>query len=389
MTRNSNLLDRAADAAAVAAKYCDEVDAQSRFPAEAMQALKDARMMGIMVPRDLGGESASLRDIADVCALLGQNCASTAMVYAMHQIKVSSVVSHGAEDPWHRAFMACIASQQLLLGSSTTEGGGIGGDLGNSICAVERDGDEFKLRKDATVISYATECDAILVTARRAPDAPGSDQVMATLLKSQYTLEKTAEWDTLGMRGTCSEGFIFEGRAPIEQIMPQPFAEIAARSMLAHAHLLWGALWYGIAANAVARAQAYVRAEARKKPGQNPVGALRVAEAAGMLQLMRSSLNAGIDRFERAQLANDDLNSMSFAIDMCNLKIGTSRLLNDIVQQAMMVCGINGYKNGTPYSLGRHMRDAMSAPLMINNDRIFGNTSNMLLVHRLDQRLAS
>jgi acyl-CoA dehydrogenase len=53
-----------------------------------------------------------------------------------------------------------------------------------------------------------------------------------------------------------------------------------------------------------------------------------------------------------------------------------------------MVCGIMGYKNDTPFSLGRHMRDAMSAPIMINNDRIFGNTSNLLLVHRLDQRLA-
>jgi acyl-CoA dehydrogenase len=48
-----------------------------------------------------------------------------------------------------------------------------------------------------------------------------------------------------------------------------------------------------------------------------------------------------------------------------------------------------GYKNDTPYSLGRHWRDAMSAQLMINNDRIFGNTSNLLLVHRLDPHLLS
>ena len=89
MTRNSPLLERAVDACAVAAKFCDDVDRQSRFPTESMQALKDARLMGVMIPRELGGESASLRDIADLCAQLGQNCASTAMVYAMHQIKVS------------------------------------------------------------------------------------------------------------------------------------------------------------------------------------------------------------------------------------------------------------------------------------------------------------
>jgi acyl-CoA dehydrogenase len=46
-----------------------------------------------------------------------------------------------------------------------------------------------------------------------------------------------------------------------------------------------------------------------------------------------------------------------------------------------------GYKNGTPYSLGRHLRDAHSAQLMISNDRILGNTSTMLLVQKPDTSL--
>ena len=190
------------------------------------------------------------------------------------------------------------------------------------------------------------------------------------------------------MRGTCSEGFIFEGRAPAEQIFPEPFADIAARSMLAHAHILWGSLWCGIAMNALSRAQAYIRAEARKKPGATPTGAARVGNAASMLQLMRSTLKTAIRRYESALASPDELTTMSFALDMNNLKIGASRLTVEIIQEALMVCGIHGYKNDTPYSVGRHLRDALSAPLMINNDRIAGNTSNLLLVHRLDQRLA-
>ncbi|MEJ1963846.1 MAG: hypothetical protein WDO56_20735 [Gammaproteobacteria bacterium] len=46
--------------------------------------------------------------------------------------------------------------------------------------AVERDGDSFKLNKDATTISYGQSADALLVTCRRAPDAPASDQVLGT-----------------------------------------------------------------------------------------------------------------------------------------------------------------------------------------------------------------
>ncbi len=381
------LIDRASEVAAVAAQYCDAVDRDARFPHEAIRAMKEQRLLGIMIATEYGGEGATTQEIAEVCTLLGQHCSASAMIFAMHQIKVGSLVTHGEDTQWHRDFMRRLTGEQLLLGSATTENG-TGGDLGSSICAIERKGDTFTLRKDATVISYGQHCDAILATARRAPDAPNSDQVMVVLTKDGYSLDKTVDWNTMGMRGTCSEGYILNAQGENEQIFEKPFAEISAQSMLAMAHIFWAALWYGIATNAVSRAQSFVRIEARKKPGTPPPGALRVAEAASMLQLMKASIASSIHRFEAGRKNVDDLTSVSFAIDMNNLKIGASRLCVDIVQQAMMVCGIMGYKNDTPFSLGRHMRDAMSAPIMINNDRIFGNTSNLLLVHRLDQRLA-
>lgn len=381
-----SLIDRASEVATVASRHSDEVDRDARFPHEAIRAMKEHRLLGIMIAREYGGEAATLQEIAEICTLLGQHCAASAMIFAMHQIKVGSLVTHGADTQWHRAYMQRLTTEQLLLGSATTENG-TGGDLGNSVCAIERDGERFRLRKDATCISYGMHCDAILATARRARDAHASDQVMVVLPKDSYTLQRTGEWNALGMRGTCSEGYIINAQGSNEQIFERPFAEIAEQSMLAMAHILWSALWYGIAVNAVSRAQSYVRAEARKKLGQHLPGALRVAEAASMLQLMKGSIDSSIYRFETARKRPEDLATMSFAIDINNLKIGTSRLCVDIVHHAMMVCGIMGYKNGTPYSLGRHLRDAMSAPIMINNDRIFGNTSNLLLVHRLDQRL--
>src|SRR5206468_3647816 len=145
--------NRAAEDAAVAPQYADEVDREARFPHETLAALKETRLLSILIPEELGGESASLSDIAEICSLIGQNCASSAMMYAMHNIKVSSLVSHGRDSNWHRGFMQRISDEQLLLASATTEGG-IGGDLRNSICAVEIDGENFKLGKDATVISY-------------------------------------------------------------------------------------------------------------------------------------------------------------------------------------------------------------------------------------------
>ena len=51
-----------------------------------------------------------------------------------------------------------------------------------------------------------------------------------------------------------------------------------------------------------------------------------------------------------------------------------------ICQDAMGVCGIVGYKNDTPFSVGRHLRDAMSAVLMVANERIHQTNASLLLI---------
>jgi acyl-CoA dehydrogenase len=379
-------LNRGASVVATAARHADDVDRNGRFPAEAVQALKQARLLSLLIPAELGGAGARLSEVAELCTLLGQHCASTAMVFAMHQIKASSFVSHGADSEWHRGFMRRIADEQLLLASATTEGG-VGGNLRASVCAFEHDGDMFRVAKEGALISYGAQADAILVTARRAPDAPPSDQQMAVLAKGQFRLDRTGSWDALGMRGTCSEGFTLSGEAPSEQILPKPFADIASQSMLATSHLLWGAVWLGIAGDALARAQTFVRKDARHRGEGLSPGALRLAEASTKLQLMRANIMEGLKRFASASEDADDLNSMGFAATMNNIKLGSSQLAIEIINHALLITGIAGYKNDTPFSVGRHMRDALSAQVMISNDRIHANMSSLLLAHRIDSRL--
>jgi acyl-CoA dehydrogenase len=41
-----------------------------------------------------------------------------------------------------------------------------------------------------------------------------------------------------------------------------------------------------------------------------------------------------------------------------------------------------GYREDSEFSLGRILRDAHGAALMINNDRINANSAQMLLIHR-------
>ncbi|WP_428841132.1 acyl-CoA dehydrogenase family protein [Bradyrhizobium pachyrhizi] len=374
--------------AKVAAQQVDAVDREGRFPADTIEALKRERLLGVAIPVEHGGEELGTMEIAELIVQLAQACGSSAMIYAMHQIKTSSFVSHGGASDWHLAYMRRIAAEQLLMASATTEAG-IGGNLRNSICAVEVADGRFSLTKEATVISYGRHADAILATARRAPDAASSDQVMVVIPADlNRTLERTSVWDTLGMRGTCSDGFHLLAHGDAAQIFPKPFSEIAAQSMLASSHIFWAATWFGIATDAFNRAQAFVKAAARKQADGNlPPGALRLAEAAALLQEMKGHLTAAIDRFDAAKGNDDALSSIGFTAEINALKVAASEKAGAIVRLAMLVNGIVGYKNGTPFSVGRHLRDVSSAPLMISNDRILSNTATLLLMSRFDTSL--
>jgi acyl-CoA dehydrogenase len=375
-------LEAAARAAAeVASLHADDVDRSARFPSEAVDAMRAQGLLGAMVPKTFGGHGASLRCLAQICKTLAESCSSSAMVFAMHQIQVACLLEHAPSDAWHRHLLERLTGEQLLLASATSEDT-VGGNLRNSACSVQTEGEQFGLEKLASTISYGAYADGILVTARRNPDAPASDQVLITVLKSDYELERRSGWDSLGMRGTCSEAFKLIARGGLEQVLPTPFAEIADHTMLPVSHVLWAAVWIGIASNAVDRAKQFFRVQARAKPGTLPPGGTRLAEAVGLLQLMHARLTMSLDSYALTRQTESLSETMAFASDMNLLKTSVSTTAIAVVSQVLMICGMAGYKNGTPFSVGRHLRDLHSAPLMINNDRIAANTASLLLAQR-------
>jgi acyl-CoA dehydrogenase len=206
--------------------------------------------------------------------------------------------------------------------------------------------------------------------------------------KKGCKLERTEGWDTLGMRGTCSNGYHLKASGEMAQVMGTPYAEVSAQTMLPTSHLVWSALWLGIATNAVSRARAFVRQAARKKPGApaSP-GAWRLAEASSQLQLMKSNVVAALRQYEAALGSEDALSSLPFAVAMNNLKTGSSQMAVQVINHALLICGLSGYRNDSPFSVARHLRDAHSAALMVNNDRILANTANLLLALRDDPEL--
>jgi acyl-CoA dehydrogenase len=383
----ASLGERAAAVAAIAARHAAEVDSTPRFPAESFAAVKAQRLLGILVPSNLGGEGASVQHVADVCYRLGQACSSTAMIYAMHQVKVACLVRHGRASETIERLLRRLCNEQLLLASSTTEGQR-GGDVRSSEAAVEHRDGRIHLERRATVISYGSQADGVVTTARRAADADPSDQVLIAFLKEDYSLTRLQGWNTLGMRGTCSEGYTLKASGLPGQVLPEPYEGIHSRTMVPFAHLLWGSVWAGIAAGATARAQAFVRHAARHAGGQAPPGTPQLTQAQSKLRTLRGVLANSLRAYESRMDDPKALGALDFQSQITLTKVEVSELAVATVLTALRVCGLSGYRCDSEFSVERQLRDVLSSPLMINNDRILASLAGTSLLAAIPTSLS-
>ncbi|HWW90932.1 MAG TPA: acyl-CoA dehydrogenase family protein [Solirubrobacteraceae bacterium] len=365
----------------VAAPNADEVDRDARFPAETIAALRENLALSAFIPAELGGAGVSFEALAGACFELGRQCGASAMVFAMHQIQVATIVRHLDDAPWFEGYLREVASEQRLIASVTSEVG-TGGDMSRSIASVEpMSAGVGRFEKQAPTVSYGAYADDLLTTLRRSPDAEPGDQVCVLTRSDQHTLEPTGSWDPLGMRGTCSPGNIVRAEVPLEQVLPTQFAQVMNESMVPISHILWSHLWLGIATDAFARARAFVRAAAKRKPGEPLPVAIRLSVLMSELSLLRAEVSSGLREFVEASAEDRaQLSEMATILRFNNLKIAASEQAPRVCQGALGVCGIVGFKNDTPFSVGRHLRDTMSACLMVANERIHQTNASLLLI---------
>jgi acyl-CoA dehydrogenase len=161
-----------------------------------------------------------------------------------------------------------------------------------------------------------------------------------------------------------------------------PYEKIQAHTMMPIAHLTWAAVWTGLAAAAVDRARRFVRAAARNGNGATAPGVAHLTRATMSLRTLRGSLASALEKFEAIATKDSELDSLEFQTAMNLLKVSASEMATATVMSAMQACGLAGYRNDGEFSVSRHLRDVLSSPIMINNDRILANsvTASLLIV---------
>jgi acyl-CoA dehydrogenase len=368
----------------VAGPWADQVDEAGRFPAETVDAFRTSGLLGAMVPEEWGGAGASLAEVAQAVTAVAQHCASSGLILAMHQIQVAGLVRHASDAARHQLLPRVVAGD-LLLANANSEVG-LAGERRSSLCALEPTDGGYLLSKQASTVSYGEYADGVLATARRAPDSQPNDQVMAICLPPHLEVTPTGEWDTLGLRGTCSRPCLLEAEIPASLVIPD-FPTVFMRTSLPVSAVLLSSVWLGLAEAAARQAHASVRAQGRaaRSGAQNagpPLAALRLAELGVQLHQLREVLAGGARAYDLDK-DSDEVETLGFSSRMDFVKLSASTLVLAVVQRAMAICGLTGYRNHSPVSMARIQRDAQAAPLMVNNDRALQAMAQTLLVRKV------
>ena len=181
-------------------------DSNDTFVAQNYEDLKSARLMGLAVPRELGGDGLDARALADVLRRMAPACASTALAFSMHNQAVAALAWH-----WHHqkapvsSALRRIARDQLAVattnGSDWLNGSGVATPVkaGYRITATKR------------IVSGAPSSDLLATSAIHDDGMAGPTILHFIVPMNEPRISVDDSWRAMGMRGTGSQHVRIDG----------------------------------------------------------------------------------------------------------------------------------------------------------------------------------
>lgn len=381
MIVDAELVERARRIAAdTLAANASKVDAEALFPADNLAALHEAGLMAVFLPPELGGHNASIATYGAIAAVLGEQCASTGMIWAMHGQQVVSLFDHAAES--HAEWLARVGTAGCVIGSVTTDKAG-GADLFTTGDALVPEDGMLRLRREAPVVTAGGNAGFYLVSMRTSSDAPLNSTCLVCVDRREGVIEERGTWDTLGMRGTHSVPMALDVLVPPSRVLAAPFSDIAKLTMVPAGHVGWASAWLGAARGAANRVRDALRTRAlgRSAP-RSDVSYEKLAEVRLKLDLLESLIwrvATEADDLRTARRAGGPADFVDPVL-VNNLKLAGSRLAFAAVDQLIDLVGMrDGYQRGSALGLERTFRDLRSGALMFHNDRLIQANGRLVL----------
>ena len=253
----SDVVEVARQLAHVFAARADRYDRDGSFPTADVDDLREAGLLGLMVPRDLGGHGATFGTYVRVARELAMGNGATALVFNMHASVTGAMASTpddvaralGATDSYFaardRVLRAAGAGALYQVAMSER---GAGSRFSQMTTSYVAEGDGWRVRGRKTFCTGAGHADAYLVVARS-----GDGHLSQFLVPSSDDMVVEQTWDSLGMRATASNDLVLDVYAPYDALLGgiEGLAPLLARVMPQWLVASYAAVYVGVAEAAV------------------------------------------------------------------------------------------------------------------------------------------
>lgn len=180
----------------VVAPNAEEVDRSGAFPSEAIQALAESGILGLISSPDVGGAGLGLDAASTVVAALAEQCGSTAMVVLMHYSATAAIEAHGPE-----AVRKEIGAGGHLSTLAFSEVGSRS-HFWAPLSTARREGDRIRLDAHKSWVTAAGEADSYVWSSR--PVEAAGPMTLWLVPSDTPRLSVSGSFDGLGLRGNAS-----------------------------------------------------------------------------------------------------------------------------------------------------------------------------------------
>jgi alkylation response protein AidB-like acyl-CoA dehydrogenase len=271
--RAEELVALAASFAPVLREHAAAHDRDATWVAEPYEALRQAGLLTLGVPSELGGMGASIAEIAAVDREIAKHCGSTALALSMHHHVTAFTAWR-----WRRDLPGAEATLKRVAGGETVLVSTGGGDFTHPKgTAVKVDGGwKVSGRKQ---FASQSPVGAVMSTMFTYDDPERGRRVLNLAVPFGAGVEIIENWDTLGMRGTASNDVVVtDVFVPDDKILadrPYGVVDPPLQVICSIAFPIISAVYLGVAEGAAEDAIEAARPRAHDPIVQRQVGLIR------------------------------------------------------------------------------------------------------------------
>lgn len=340
---------------AAASAHAREVDAEGRYPDEAMRALRESGLLGLTVPVEAGGLGGGPHELVATIGSLAGVCGSTAMIYLMH---VGAVMPVAVAPPPGLPKLLGQMADGSSLGSLAFSEAGSRSHFWAPVSQATGEGEHVHLSTRKSWVTSAGHAEVYIVSTGSADVAGGVD--LYALPADTPGVEVAGPWRGMGLRGNASSPMTIDAHVPADHRLGAAGSgfEQMLQVVLPWFNLGNSAVSVGLSRAAVTAAVAHTSASKLEHLDQSLSALPTIRAQLARMSIELASMAAYLDA-TAARLAEPQEDTMLYVL---GVKAATNDAALRITDAAMRVCG--GAAFSEHLQVDRYFRDARAGHVM-------------------------